>query len=173
MFRQTLTSLCCCLRWKRKVDSVNRRRLVFCHAWGCSSTYDKTSSGYELMCFLLNKTNYNWGVSLYGLYIRTATPLAFFAMHSVKLSYWRLPATVFDALYPLKMKPLPGYWDADHDRPRTRNTRPSNVHCTHIFSCKSPTLSLRTSILLLASVILAPNRNYTRRKRQWCHYVNV
>ena len=38
-----------------------------------------------------------------------------------KLSRWRLPATVLDTLYPLKMTPLPGYWDGDHDRPRLRN----------------------------------------------------
>ena len=71
-------------------------------------------------------------------------------------------ATLLDT-YHLKMTPLSGYWDADHDRPRTRNTRPSNAQCTDIFINKSPTFSLRMSILLLASVILAPNRKYRMR----------
>ena len=44
-----------------------------------------------------------------------------------KLSRLRIPATVLDTLYPLKMTPLPGYCDADHDRPRTRNTRPALI----------------------------------------------
>ena len=79
-----------------------------------------------------------------------------------KWSRWRLPATVLDTLC-LKMTPLPGYSDADHDRPRTRNSRPSIAQCTNIFSSKSPTLSLRTSALLLASVILAPSWKYRRR----------
>ena len=34
---------------------------------------------------------------------------------------------MLDTLYPLKMTPLPGYSDADHNRPRPRNTRPSNA----------------------------------------------
>ena len=73
---------------------------------------------------------------------------------------------MFDTLHPLKMTmtPLPSYWVADHDRPRTRNTRPSNAQCTNIFSIKSHTFSLRTSILLLASVIFAPHRKYTTRQ---------
>ena len=58
----------------------------------------------------------------------------------------------------LKMTPLPGYWDADRDRPRTRNNRNSNPLCTNICISKSPTFRLRTLFLLLASVILAPNR---------------
>ena len=66
---------------------------------------------------------------------------------------------MLDTLYRLKMTALPGYWDADHDRPRRMNIRPSNAQC----ASKSPTFSLRTSILLLASVILAPNRKYTTR----------
>ena len=66
-------------------------------------------------------------------------------------------------LYPLKITPLLGYWDTDHDRTRTRNTRPSNAQCTNICISKPPTFSLRTSILLIASVILAPNRKYTER----------
>ena len=41
--------------------------------------------------------------------------------------------------------------------------RPSNAQCTDIFISKCRTFSLRTLILLLASVILAPNRKYTRR----------
>ena len=61
-----------------------------------------------------------------------------------------------------------------HDRPRTRNNRHRNVQCTNICISKSPTLSLRMSILLLASVILAPNRSIKRdtsaRKRQWRHF---
>ena len=68
-----------------------------------------------------------------------------------------------DTLYHVKMKQLPGYWDADHDRPRTRNTRPSKSQCTNICINKSPTFSLRTSILLLVFVILATNRKYTTR----------
>ena len=71
---------------------------------------------------------------------------------------------MLDTLYPLKMTPLPGYWDADHDRPRTRNTRHSNSQCTNAFISKSPTFSLRTTILLLAPVSLAPHRNYTTRQ---------
>ena len=59
------------------------------------------------------------------------------------------------------MSPLSVYWDADHDRPRTRNARHSNAQCTNILISKSPTFSLRTSILLpdllQASVILASN----------------
>ena len=106
----------------------------------------------------------NSGVFLYRIFIRIATAHDWHFLQCIpeKLSLWRLPATVLDILYPLKMTLLPGYWDADHDRPRTRNTRPSNTQCTDIFIGKSPTFSLRTSILLLASVILAPNRKYAR-----------
>ena len=82
---------------------------------------------------------------------------AFHEVVALSTSGYRL-----DTLYLIKMTPLPGYWDADHDRPRTRNTRPSNAQCTNICISKSPTL-LRKSILLLASVILAPNRKYTTR----------
>ena len=78
------------------------------------------------------------------------------------LLYLRLLVTVLDTLYPLKMTPLPGYWDADHNRPR--NTKHSNAQCTNIFISKSPTFSLRTSTLLLASVSLAPHRKYTTRQ---------
>ena len=39
---------------------------------------------------------------------------------------------MLDTLYPLNMTPLPGYWDADRDRPRTRHTRPSNSQYTTI-----------------------------------------
>ena len=76
------------------------------------------------------------------------------------------PATVLDTLHPLKMTLLPGYWGANHDRPRTRNARPSNAQSTNIFVSKSPTFSLRTSVLLLASVIVGPSRKYTMR--QFC-----
>ena len=71
----------------------------------------------------------NWDILLYGLFIPKTTSLAFFAKHSVKLSCWRFLVTVF-TLYPLKVRLLPGYWDADHDWPRTRSTRPSNAQCT-------------------------------------------
>ena len=81
-----------------------------------------------------------------------------------KLSRLRLPVAAFATLYRLKMTPLPGYWDADHDRQRTMNTKPSNAQCTNICISKSPSFSLRTSILLLASVILAPSRKYTKRR---------
>ena len=69
--------------------------------------------------------------------------------------------TPYDTLYPLKTVPLPGYWDTDHDRPRTRNTRHSNAQCIHICISKFPTFSLRTSILIPASVSLAPHLTYT------------
>ena len=85
-------------------------------------------------------------------------------MHSWELSNWRLPATVLDTLYPLKMTPLPGYWDADHDRPRTRNARHSNAQCNNIFISKPPTFILRTQILPLAAIRLAAHRKYTVRK---------
>ena len=104
-------------------------------------------------------------VLLYGLFIRIAMPSAGVFRNAFQ-SRGRLPATVLDTLYPLnlKMTSLSGYWDADHDRPRTRNTRPSNAQCTNIFISKSVTFSLRTLILLLASVSLAPHRKYTMRQ---------
>ena len=55
-----------------------------------------------------------------------------------------------------------GDWDADHHRPRTRNCRHSNAQCTKICISKCSTFSLRTSILLLASVTLAPNRHFSQ-----------
>ena len=68
-------------------------------------------------------------------------------------------------LYPLKMTPLLGYWDADHDRLRTRYNRNNNAQCTnYICISKSPIFSLRTSIVLLVSVSLAPHRKYTMRQ---------
>ena len=86
---------------------------------------------------------------------------------------------MLDTLYPLKMTSLPGYWDSDRDRPRTRNTRSSNAQCTNIFISKSLTFRLRTTIVLLASLVLAPNRGYTMRvmrhfdrKHQWRRYAN-
>ena len=69
----------------------------------------------------------NRDVLLYGLFIHIATTLAFFAMHSREIVALTPPGNHVDMLYPLKITPLPGYWDAAHDRPRTRNTRPRLV----------------------------------------------
>ena len=96
---------------------------------------------------------------------------------------------MLDTYYPFKMTPLPGYWDADHDRPRTRNTRHSNAQCTNICISKSPSFSRRTLMLMLIlalsswlhtggiqrdiatrSVILAPHRrDTTRHCYSLCH----
>ena len=62
---------------------------------------------------------------------------------------------------------------ADHNRPRTRNTRPINEQCTTTCISKSHTFSMRMSILLLASVILAPNRKYTTRHFSQCNSWDV
>ena len=76
---------------------------------------------------------------LYGIFTRIATPLAVFVMHSWEIVALTTSGNRVCTLYRLKMTPLPGYWDADHDRPRTRNTRPSSAHCTNIF-IKNPPL---------------------------------
>ena len=43
-----------------------------------------------------------------------------------------------NTLYLFTMTPLPGYWDADRDQPRTRYARDSNAQCIDIFINTSP-----------------------------------
>ena len=56
---------------------------------------------------------FNEAFLLYGLFIRIATPLSFFAMHSREIVALTTSGKRV-SLYPLKMTPSPGYWDADH-----------------------------------------------------------
>ena len=94
-----------------------------------------------------------------------------FAMHSLEIVALK---TSGNTLHPLKKMPLPGYWDADHDRPRTRNTRHSNAQCTNICISKSPTFSRRMSILLHASVIWRLTGSIQRDTlaRPLCEWIN-
>ena len=82
--------------------------------------------------------------------------IVFFAMHS-----WEIVMLTTSGnrvtLYRLKMTPLPGYWDADHDRPRARNIY-LVMYNVLIFVLVNPHFQAATSILLLSSVILASNR---------------
>ena len=105
--------------------------------------------------------NSNWCILLYIVFIRIATPLAFFAMHSWEIVALKTSGNHVRHIVSSQDDAVAGYWDADHDRPITRNTRSSNAQCTTIFVKKSPTFSLRKSMLNITRVSTsASNRNY-------------
>ena len=106
---------------------------------------------------------YDWGVLVYGLFIRVAAFSGVFRNAFREIVTLTTSGNRVRHIVSVNMTPLPGYWDADRDRPRTRNTRPSNAQRTDIFINKPPTFSLRTSILLLASVILSPKRRFSQK----------
>ena len=71
----------------------------------------------------------NLGVLLYNLFIRI------FAMHSWEIVALGTSGNRVRHIVSSQDDAVVGlvYWDADHDRARTRNTRHSNAQCTHIF----------------------------------------
>ena len=149
--------------WTRTGEHLRRRSKTAAPFYGC-----RWCSTRRLNRSVRSRAGYRQRLGTVGrieAFCSTVYSFAWRFSHCIpgKLSRWRLPVRMLDTLYRLKMKPLPGYWDADHDRSITRNTRPSNAQCTNICISKSPTFSLRTLILLLASVSLAPNRKYTTR----------
>ena len=66
---------------------------------------------------------------LYGLFIRVVTPLVLFPMHSWEIVALTTSGNRVRHIVSFRRTQLPGYWDTDHDRLRTRNTRPSNAQC--------------------------------------------
>ena len=139
---------CACDRWRLEWSTGD---VLTPTTWQQSRLLGHTPS--------LEKEIYSWGVFRYGILIGIATSLAFFAMHSWEFGAWTTSSNCVrrnvscqdDALITT---------NREHGIP---DLVMHNVLIFVLVISKSPTFRLRTSILLLASVILAPNRKYTTR----------
>ena len=101
---------------------------------------------------------------LWRIFIRMATPLAFFRNAFLGIVGLTPLGNHVRHIVSSQDDAVAGRWDADHDRPRTRNARHSNAQYNNICISKSPTFSLRTQILPLADIRLAAHRKYTVRQ---------